>query len=82
MKMKSFYLFALLFLLVILGGCFGTGSKIYYSSLEKAVSVNLSDISAKEAIRSNWEDDKLYIVFYRENEMGIASVTKSKKGYQ
>ena len=82
MKMKTFYLFALLFLLVILGGCFGAGSKIYYSSLEKAVSVNLSDMSAKEAIRSNWENDKLYIVFYRENEMGIASVTKSKKGYQ
>lgn len=39
-------------------------------------------MSAKEAFRTDWEDNRILIVFYRENAMGVGSVVKSEKGYQ
>lgn len=82
MKMKSLYLLILPILLIILGGCEETSSEKYYTTVEEALSVNLSNMSAKEAFRTDWEDDRILIVFYQENAMGLGSVVKSEKGYQ
>ena len=82
MKIKSLYLLILSILLIILGGCEETSSVNYYTSVEEALNVNLSNMSAKEAFRTDWEDNRILIVFHRDDAMGVGSVVKSEKGYQ
>ena len=82
MKIKLLYLLMLSILLIIIGGCEETSSVNYYTSVEEALNVNLSNMSAKEAFRTDWEDNRIFIVFHRENAMGVGSVVKSEKGYQ